>query len=63
MIDSGARDTMLAIIALCLQLKMNTNLSLLISSLAAAQSVGSLANEIKLDQIQMLKTLENILKH
>lgn len=59
----GAGDTMLAIIALCLQLKMNTNLSLLISSLAAAQSVGSLANEIKLDQIQMLKTLENILKH
>ena len=59
----GAGDTMLAIIGLCLQLKMNTNLSLLISSLAAAQSVGSLANEIKLDQIQMLKTLENILKH
>lgn len=59
----GAGDTMLAIIALCLKLKMNFNLSLMIGSLAAAQSVGSLANETKLDQIQMLKTLENILKH
>lgn len=58
----GAGDTMLAIISLCLKLKIDFNLSLLISSLAAAQSVASLANKETLNDIQMLKTLENILK-
>lgn len=58
----GAGDAMLAVISLCLKLKIDFNLSLLISSLAAAQSVASLANKETLNHIQMLKTLENILK-
>ena len=36
----GSGDTMLSIIALCLKLKLNKYLSLLISSLAASQSVS-----------------------
>ena len=41
---------------------MDSDITLLISSLAAAQSVESMGNEYKVNKIKILKTLENILK-
>jgi len=58
----GAGDTMLSLIGPCLKLNIDTDITLLISSLAAAQSVESLGNKYTVSKTQMLKTLENILK-
>jgi bifunctional ADP-heptose synthase (sugar kinase/adenylyltransferase) len=58
----GAGDTMLSVISLCLKSKIDIDLSLIISSLAAAQSVENLANKDSISKLSMLKTLENILK-
>lgn len=58
----GAGDTMLAVLAMCIKNKIDQNLTLLISSLAAAQSVETLGNKNTLSKINMLKTIENILK-
>ena len=58
----GAGDTMLSLIDPCLKSNMDTDITLLISSLAAAQSVESMGNEYKVNKIKILKTLENILK-
>ena len=58
----GAGDTMLSLIGPCLKSNMDRDIALLISSLAAAQSVESMGNEYKVNKIKILKTLENILK-
>ena len=58
----GAGDTMLSVIGLCLKSKIDYNLTLLISSLAAAQSVESIGNKNTIKKIKILKTLESILK-
>ncbi len=58
----GAGDAMLSLISLCLYSKMDADLSLIISSLAAAQSVENLANKDSISKLTMLKTLENIFK-
>ena len=58
----GAGDTMLSLIGPCLKSKIDSDTSLLISSLAAAQSVETIGNKNSLNKIKMLKTLENILK-
>ena len=58
----GAGDTMLSVISLCLKSKIDIDLSLIISSLAAAQSVENLANKDSISKLSMWKTLENILK-
>lgn len=58
----GAGDAMLAFIGPCLKLKTNVDLSLLISSLAAAQSVENIGNKVSTSKIKLLRTLENILK-
>ncbi len=58
----GAGDTMLSIIGPCLKSKLETDITLLISSLAAAQSVETMGNKDTISKIKMLKTLENILK-
>lgn len=58
----GAGDTMLSLIGPCLKSNMDRDITLLISSLAAAQSVESIGNEYKANKIKILKTLENILK-
>ena len=58
----GAGDTMLSLIGLCLKMKIDCDLTLLMSSLGAAQSVESLANKDTISKINMLKTLENIFK-
>jgi len=58
----GSGDTMLSIIALCLKLKLNKYLSLLISSLAASQSVSSIGNKYLIDEIKLKKAVEHTLK-
>lgn len=59
---TGAGDTMLTMVGLSLKVKLDSDLSLLMSSLCAAQSLESLANKKSVNKISMLKTLENILK-
>ncbi len=58
----GAGDTMLALIALCFKSKMDDDIALLISSLAAAKSIENYGNKTSIKKINILKTLENILK-
>jgi sugar/nucleoside kinase (ribokinase family) len=58
----GAGDAMLSIIALCLKCGFDRDLALLIASLAAAQSVEIIGNKEAINKIQIIKTLENILK-
>jgi len=58
----GAGDAMLSIIALCLSLKLSKELSLLIASLAGAQSVKTIGNKESLSKPLILKALESILK-
>jgi len=58
----GAGDTMLSVVGPCLKSNIDIDTTLLISSLAAAQSVESMGNKYTISKIKMLKTLENILK-
>ena len=58
----GAGDTMLSIIAPCLKKNIDFDTSLLISSLAAAQSIENFGNKHSIKKLDILKTLENILK-
>ena len=58
----GAGDTMLSVIGPCLKMGIDSEITLLISSLAASQSVESMGNKLSIDKINMLRTLENILK-
>ena len=58
----GAGDTMLALASICLHKKLSERLSLIIGSLAAAQSVRTIGNKNPVDKIEMLKTLEHLLK-
>jgi rfaE bifunctional protein kinase chain/domain/rfaE bifunctional protein nucleotidyltransferase chain/domain len=58
----GAGDTMLSLISLCLKNKINLDLSLLLSSLAAAQSVRTMGNKKSIDKMTLMKSLEHILK-
>ena len=52
----GAGDTMLALIAPCLNKKLDIDISLLISSLAAAQSIENYGNKHSIKKINILKT-------
>jgi len=58
----GAGDAMLSIISLCLKNGLNKELSLLISSLAGAQSVKTIGNKETINKTKILKSLETILK-
>tara|TARA_X000001036_G_scaffold426580_1_gene454140 strand:+ start:556 stop:2079 length:1524 start_codon:yes stop_codon:yes gene_type:complete len=58
----GAGDAMLSIIALCLKNKFSNDLSLLIGSLAAAQSTETIGNKETVSKVKILKTLEHLLK-
>ncbi len=57
----GAGDAMLSTIALCLYKKIDCNLSLLISSLCASQSVSSIGNKKAIDKNILIKELEHYL--
>ena len=58
----GAGDAMLSAIALCLKHGLHKDLSLLIASLAAAQSVMTIGNKETINKDKILKSLKNILK-
>ena len=58
----GAGDTMLSLISPCLKHNMDKDIALLLSSLAASQSVESLGNKNTVSKLKNLKTLENLLK-
>ena len=58
----GAGDTMLAIISLCLKLKIPSDLSLFLGSLAGANSVESMGNSVTLCKKSLLRKIEFILK-
>ena len=53
---------MLSIIGPCIKSKIDNDITLLVSSLAAAQSVETIGNKYTISKVKMLKTLENILK-
>ena len=58
----GAGDAMLSIAALCLKNNFSRDLSVLIGSLAAAQSTETFGNKHAVNKIKILKTLEHLLK-
>ena len=58
----GAGDTMLSLISLCMKSKFSYDLSLLIGSLGAAFSVKDYGNKKDINKIQILKSLENLMK-
>lgn len=58
----GSGDTMLSIMALCLNEKVDKNLSLLLGSLAAADAVQNFGNKKTLKKIELLKSIQYILK-
>ena len=57
----GAGDAMLSLMALCLYNKIDLDLTLLISSLAASQSVNTIGNKKSINKSMLLKELEHIL--
>ena len=58
----GAGDAMLSIISIALNKGIDKHLSLLLGSLAAAQSVESMGNSIFVDKNKMLKVIESLIK-
>jgi rfaE bifunctional protein kinase chain/domain/rfaE bifunctional protein nucleotidyltransferase chain/domain len=58
----GAGDVLFSILSLCLQNKINEDLSLFISSIAAAFSVETVANSSLIEKIKVIKTIETYLK-
>jgi hypothetical protein len=58
----GSGDTMLAVISLCLKMKVPNDLSLLLGSLAGAISVGDFANSKILDKNYFIRIIETYLK-
>ena len=58
----GAGDAMLSVIGLCFKHRFDKNLSMLIASLAAAQSVTTIGNKDTITKNQILKSLESVLK-
>ena len=58
----GAGDAMLSIISLCLKNNFTKELSILLGSLAAAQSTETFGNKDPVSKNKMLKALQHILK-
>ena len=57
----GAGDALLSILAICIFKKIDLNLSLLISSLCAAQIVSTMGNKMSISKTQLIKDLEHYL--
>ena len=55
----GAGDTMLALLSICLSQKVDLDLSLLISSFCAAQTVKTIGNKKHINKAILLKELEH----
>jgi len=58
----GAGDAMLSVISIALNIGLDKRLSLLLGSLAAAQSVESMGNSLFVDKNKMLKVIESLIK-
>ena len=58
----GAGDSMLSILALCDVCSIKNEISILLGSLAAAQSVESIGNSRPINKLQLTKALQYILK-
>jgi len=58
----GAGDTLLAITSLCLVAGIPTDLTLFIGNIAAAEMIASVGTGMKLNKIDLLKTIETLLK-
>lgn len=58
----GAGDAMFAMLSLCLKLKFSPDLSLLLGSLAAAQSVSNIGNSKITSRVELIKTLFHLMK-
>jgi rfaE bifunctional protein kinase chain/domain/rfaE bifunctional protein nucleotidyltransferase chain/domain len=58
----GSGDAMLALTSACLRAGLTDELSILVGSLAAAQSVEMIANEKNISKMDLLRSLEYILK-
>tara|TARA_Y100000590_G_scaffold455692_1_gene604833 strand:- start:1315 stop:2829 length:1515 start_codon:yes stop_codon:yes gene_type:complete len=58
----GAGDALLALLSACLCSKIDETVSLLIASLAAAQSVETIGNSVPVDKSRLLKTLFHLMK-
>lgn len=57
----GAGDAMLSLMSLCLKSKLDKNLSMLISSLGAAQAVKSIGNKDALEKTKILKAISHLI--
>ena len=53
---------MLSIISMCINQKLDLNLSLLVASIAAAESVKKIGNKFSTNKINLIKSLEAIIK-
>ena len=58
----GAGDAMLSIVALCLKSNLSRELSLLLGSLAAAQSTETIGNKEAVNRNKILRVLETLFK-
>lgn len=58
----GAGDTLLAITSLCFAVSIPTDLTLFIGNLVAAEMVSSIGTGIKLSKVNLLKSIESLLK-
>lgn len=58
----GAGDAMLSLLSLCLSQNIDIDLSLFLSSLAAAQSVATMGNKKSINKLNILKDLEHMLQ-
>jgi len=58
----GSGDAMLAIASLCDKIKMSDSEILFVSSLAAAQKLGTIGNKIKLNKLDLIKSIYYMLK-
>jgi len=58
----GAGDSMLSIISISIKIGFDEDLSLFLGSLAAVQSLESLANKETTNKLKMLRSIEYLLK-
>ena len=58
----GSGDALLALLSVCLYCNIDEDLSLFISSIAAAQSVETIGNSAPVSKAKLLKTISHLLK-
>ena len=58
----GSGDALLALLSISLYSKLDSDLSLFLASVAAAQSVETIGNSVPVSKIRLLKTIDHFLK-